>query len=93
MMLTGGVIAYKTQFQYNTSSVATSTTPVVNRSRIHISSRNKKYGPLLVFQINSLQITIMSEDNMGTMFMSIANQLTNHTRHMDTKLFSLQQED
>ena len=87
-MLAGGTIAYKIKFQ---STVSLSSTEVeftaaaeAGEMTLYLRSILKELGFLQYIPM------IIYEDKMGALFMATADEPTKHTRHMDTKLFVLQ---
>ena len=88
VMLAGGIIAYKTKFQ---STVSLSST----EAEFTAAAKAGKMALYLRFILTELGFSqyipmIIYEDNMGALFMATADQPTKRTRHMDTKLFVLQ---
>ena len=88
VMLAGGVIAYKTRFQFTVSLSSTEAefTAAVEAGKMALYLRSilnelgfPQYIPMIIYA-----------DNMGALFMATADQPTKQTRHMDTKLFVLQ---
>ena len=88
VMLAGGGIADKAKFlsAVSLSSAEAEFTAAAEAGKMALYLRSilKELGfpqhvPIIIY-----------EDNMGALFMTTANQPTKRTRHMDTKLFVLQ---
>lgn len=85
IMLTGGVIVYKTKFQ---SAVSLSSVEV----ELSAAAEAGKITLYLRYILQELGFAqhipmVIYEDNMGALFMATSDQPTKCTRHMDTKLF------
>ena len=86
VILAGGIIAYKTKFQSSVSLSSTEAKFIAEAGKMALYLRSiltelsfPQYIPMIIY-----------ENNMGALFMEIADQPTKRTRHMDTKLFVLQ---
>ena len=87
-MLAEGGIVYKTKFQSGVSLSSTeaefTAAAEAGKMALYLRSILKKLGfpqyiPMIIY-----------EDNIGTLFMATVDQPTKCTRHVDTKLFVLQ---
>ena len=87
-MLAGSVIAYKRKFQ---STVSLSST----EAELTAAAEAGKMALYLRYILQKLGFAqhipmVIYEDNMEALFMTTADQPIKFTRHMDTKLFVLQ---
>ena len=88
VLLAGGAIAFKSKYQ---NSIALSSTEAeftaaaeAGKTILYIRSILRELG------YDSHAPTLLYQDNMGALFMATADQPTKRTRHIDTKMFAIQ---